>query len=116
MSGIGHIGELEVIHHLEKQKGFVYLPIKDKGIDFIAVKQDHSFQIQVKCSAFQKRSYFWFDLKKERLIYGRNIFSEHLLCICSVYSTATKVYGEIKELSHYTVSGHTEMGQDWVCC
>lgn len=75
MSGIGHLGELEVINHLEKKEGFaIYLPIKDKGIDFIAVKDDRCYQIQVKCSTFQKNSYFWFDLKKDRLVYRNNIF------------------------------------------
>ena len=38
MSGIGHIGELQVIDELQKkQKLEIYLPIKDKGIDFIGV-------------------------------------------------------------------------------
>jgi len=74
MSGIGHLGELEVINHLEKEEGFaVYLPIKDKGIDFVAVKNERCYQIQVKCSLFQKGSYFWFDLKKDRLLYGQGI-------------------------------------------
>ena len=43
MSGIGHIGELQVIDELQKnQKLEVYLPIKDKGIDFIGVGNNKS--------------------------------------------------------------------------
>ena len=74
MSGIGHLGELEAINHFEKEEGFaVYLPIKDKGIDFVVVKNERCYQIQVKCSTFQKNRYFWFDLKKDRLLYGQGI-------------------------------------------
>ena len=75
MSGIGHLGEIEVINHLRKDEGFaIYLPIKDKGIDFVAVKNNVCCQIQVKCSMFQKNSYFWFDLKKNRMIYSDNTY------------------------------------------
>ena len=34
-----------------------YIPLKDRGIDFIAVK-DKNFNIQVKVSRFLKNSYF----------------------------------------------------------
>lgn len=75
MSGIGHIGELQVIEHMEKQKGFaIYLPMKDIGIDFIAVKNNKSTQIQVKTSKFQKESYFWFDLHKNKMVYSENTY------------------------------------------
>ena len=59
MSGIGHIGELQVIEELQKkQKIEVYLPLKDKGIDFIAVHNNSSVQVQVKTSKFQRNSYY----------------------------------------------------------
>ena len=55
MSGLGHIGELQVIEHLQSKENFtVYLPMKDKGIDFIAVKNNLSTQVQVKTSKYQK--------------------------------------------------------------
>jgi hypothetical protein len=73
MSGIGHIGELRVMEFLRKKKGMdIYLPLKDKGIDFIAVKRNKFFQIQVKTSMFQKNSYFWFDLYRNRMIFSDN--------------------------------------------
>jgi hypothetical protein len=37
MSGVGHIGELQSITEFEKTGYAIYLPMKDKGIDFIAV-------------------------------------------------------------------------------
>ena len=38
MSGIGCLGELQVIDELQKKHTVeIYLPLKDKGIDFIAV-------------------------------------------------------------------------------
>ncbi len=75
MSGIGHIGELQVIDELQKnQKLEVYLPIKDKGIDFIGVGNNKSVQIQVKTSKFQKNKYYWFDLYKSKMIYSINTF------------------------------------------
>ena len=75
MSGIGHIGELQVIDELQKnQKLEVYLPIKDKGIDFIGVGNNKSVQIQVKTSKFQKNKYYWFDLYKSKMIYSTNTF------------------------------------------
>ena len=73
MSGLGHIGELQVIDHLEKAvRCAIYLPMKDKGIDFIAVRNNKSVQIQVKTSKFQKNSYFWFDLSVRKMVYSRN--------------------------------------------
>ncbi len=75
MSGVGHIGELEVINFLEKNlKHSVYLPIKDRGLDFISVGKSGFYQIQVKTSMFQKNSYFWFDLYKNKMIYSHNTF------------------------------------------
>ena len=71
MSGIGHIGELQIINEFEKKlKCEIYLPLKDKGIDFIAInsKSHNTYKIQVKTSMFQKNSYFWFDIKKNRII------------------------------------------------
>jgi len=39
MSGLGHIGELQIIQDLQKDHKFeIYLPIKDKGLDFIGLK------------------------------------------------------------------------------
>ena len=74
MSGIGHIGELQTISELEKEKFSIYLPMKDKGIDFIAVKNNSAAQIQVKTSKFQKESYFWFDLHKSKMVYSENTY------------------------------------------
>jgi len=55
MSGIGHLGEMAVMDFLQKRKSMeVYLPIKDKGIDLVAVKGGNFYQIQVKTSKFQK--------------------------------------------------------------
>ncbi len=68
MSGIGHIGEMFVINEFDKELEMeVYLPLKDTGIDFVALKNNVAFQIQVKTSMFQKNSYFWFDIKKSRI-------------------------------------------------
>ena len=75
MSGLGHIGELQVIDELQKnQKVEVYLPLKDKGIDFIGVYNNNSVQIQVKTSKFQRNSYYWIDLYKSKMIYSKNTF------------------------------------------
>lgn len=76
MSGVGHLGELDVINHVRtKLKHEVYLPLKDKGIDFVSVSPKGSFyQIQVKTSMFQKNSYFWFDLYKNRMRYSDNTY------------------------------------------
>lgn len=51
----------------------VYLPLKDTGIDFVLVGKNKAFQVQVKTSMFQKESYFWFDLYKQKMRYGANI-------------------------------------------
>ena len=73
MSGLGHIGELQVIDHLQNKEGCtIYLPMKDKGIDFIAVKDNLSTQIQVKTSKYQKNSYYWFDLSVHKMVYSPN--------------------------------------------
>ena len=75
MSGIGHFGELWAIEHFQKKLNMpAYLPLKDKGIDFIANKGERFFQIQVKTSMFQKNSYFWFDLHKSKMIYSENTY------------------------------------------
>lgn len=75
MSGVGHCGEIQIMEHLQKTlKMEVYLPLKDKGIDFVIVNDNYAFQIQVKTSMFQKRSYFWFDLHKRKMRYSGNIF------------------------------------------
>jgi len=75
MSGVGHLGELEVIDYLRKEKKHcIYLPLKDKGIDFISIGKDNFYQIQVKTSMYQKNSYFWFDLYKKKMIYSKNTF------------------------------------------
>ena len=75
MSGIGHIGELQVINELQNNQNVeIYLPMKDKGIDFICVGNNNSVQIQVKTSKFQKEQYYWFDLYKNKIIYSENTF------------------------------------------
>lgn len=75
MSGVGHLGELEVIDYLRKiHNTHIYLPLKDTGIDFISVKDSSFSQIQVKTSMFQKNSYFWFDLHKSKMKYSKNTF------------------------------------------
>lgn len=75
MSGIGHLGELQVIDELQKKhKIEIYLPLKDKGIDFIAVGNNNAVQVQVKTSKFQKDKYYWFDLYKSKMIYSKNTF------------------------------------------
>ena len=75
MSGIGHIGENQVMDYLKKEKRMaIYLPLKDIGIDFIGVKKNKFYQFQIKTSTFQKNSYFWFDLHKSKIIYGKNIY------------------------------------------
>lgn len=84
MSGIGHIGEIRIIEFLKKKKDMViYLPLKDKGIDFVAVKGNNFYQIQVKTSMFQKDSYFWFDLYKHKMIYSKNTF---YIFVCATMS------------------------------
>ena len=81
MSGIGHIGELQAISQMEVEGYAIYLPMKDKGIDFIAVKDNQSTQIQVKTSKFQKESYFWFDLHKSKMIYSENTYYVFVLYV-----------------------------------
>ena len=82
LSGIGHIGELQVIEELQKkQKVEVYLPLKDKGIDFIGVHNNTSVQVQVKTSKFQKNSYYWFDLYKNKMVYSKNTFYVFVLYV-----------------------------------
>ena len=77
MSGIGHIGEIKVFEYLQKRLGMeIYLPLKDKGIDFIAAKNNVFYQIQVKTSMFHKGSYFWFDLYKNKPL---QMFEDKLL-------------------------------------
>jgi hypothetical protein len=91
MSGIGNIGEIQIIDFLKKEVGYaIYLPLKDVGIDFIGVKSNKFFQFQIKTSTFQKNSYFWFDIHKHKMVYGRNIF---YVFIC------------------YTMSRHNMMGK-----
>lgn len=75
MSGIGHIGEITAIELFQKKLGTeIYFPLKDKGIDFVAIKNDRFIQVQVKTSMFQKNSYFWFDLYKHKMKYSPNTF------------------------------------------
>jgi hypothetical protein len=75
MSGIGHIGELCMIEEFQKKiNAEVFLPIKDVGIDFVAIINNNHFQIQVKTSMFLKQSYFWFDLYKSKMKYTKNTF------------------------------------------
>jgi hypothetical protein len=79
MSGLGHIGELQIIDDLQKNHNFeIYLPLKDKGLDFIGLKNNRSIQVQVKTSKLQyptqKRSYYWIDLHKNKMVYSKNTF------------------------------------------
>ena len=72
---IGVLGELQVIEYLEKQLKFEnYIPMKDRGIDFISVKKNKFYNIQVKTSKFQRNSYFWFDLILDKMTYSENTF------------------------------------------
>ena len=82
MSGLGHIGELQAIEEFEKKHKFeIYLPMKDKGIDFIAVHNNSSVQVQVKTSKFQKSKYYWMDLYKNKMIYSENTFYVFVLYV-----------------------------------
>ena len=82
MSGIGHIGELQAIEEFEKKHKFeIYLPMKDKGIDFIGVHNNSSVQVQVKTSKFQKSKYYWMDLYKNKMIYSENTFYVFVLYV-----------------------------------
>ena len=66
------IGELQVMSRLQREGYAVYLPLKDKGIDFVALRNSRAWQIQVKTSQWQKNSYFWFDLHKSKMVYSAN--------------------------------------------
>ena len=82
MSGIGHIGELQVINEFQRRQNVeVYLPMKDRGIDFIGVRNNKSIQIQVKTSTFQKEKYYWFDLYGHNMVYSKNTFYIFVLYI-----------------------------------
>ena len=82
MSGIGHIGELQAIEEFEKKHKFeIYLPMKDKGIDFIGVHNNSSVQVQVKTSKFQRNSYYWMDLYKNKMVYSENTFYVFVLYV-----------------------------------
>jgi hypothetical protein len=82
LSGIGHIGELQAIEEFEKKHKFeIYLPMKDKGIDFIGVHNNSSVQVQVKTSKFQKSKYYWMDLYKNKMIYSENTFYVFVLYV-----------------------------------
>jgi len=75
MSDIGTIGELKIIEYLQKKKNLqIYIPLKDKGIDFIATNRVNFYQIQVKTSMFLKGKYFCFDLHKNKMVYSENTF------------------------------------------
>lgn len=72
---ISHLGELEIMEYIRKNfSSEIYVPFKDKGIDFLVIKNKKFYQIQVKTSKFQKRSYFWFDLNKKKLVCDENTF------------------------------------------
>ena len=82
MSGIGHIGELQVIEEFQnKHKIEVYLPMTDKGIDFIGVHNNSSVQVQVKTSKFHNSKYYWMDLYKNKMIYSENTFYVFVLYV-----------------------------------
>ena len=82
MSGIGHIGELQVINEFQRRQNVeIYLPMKDRGIDFIGVRNNKSIQIQVKTSTFQKEKYYWFDLYGHNMVYSKNTFYIFVLYI-----------------------------------
>ena len=83
MAGFGEIGELKVIDVLRRKNMTVYIPLKDKGIDFIAIKKNNFYQIQVKTSKFLKGNYFWFDLHKNSMIYSENTFCVFVCIILS---------------------------------
>ena len=69
---IGTLGELEVINLLGK-KFPVWIPFKDKGLDF-GLKTDKKFyRLQIKTSKFQKGKYFWFDLYGSKMVYSSDV-------------------------------------------
>lgn len=86
MSGIGFLGEIDVMKELEHRGFAPYIPLKDKGIDFIAVNGSKFFQIQVKTSLFLKGSYFWFDLHRDKMIYSPNTY---YVLVCKVLERRT---------------------------
>ena len=78
MSDIGALGELKAMDLLcNRLRMEVYVPLADKEVDLIALRQDRCYRIQVKTSMFQRNSYFWFDLHKNRMA-----CSEDTLYIC----------------------------------
>lgn len=81
MAEIGLLGELEVISVLKKLKHSVYVPLKDEGVDFMSVGKSGVYQVQVKTSMFQKGSYFWFDIHKNKMVYSNNTF---YIFVCKV--------------------------------
>ena len=73
MSDIGHLGALKAMDLLRKKLRMdIYVPLVDEGVGFVAVRQDSFYRTQVKTSMFQRNSYFWFDLCKNRIIYSEN--------------------------------------------
>jgi len=75
MADVGFIGEMLAIEQMEKgENHIIYLPLKDKGIDFITTKGDNTYFIQVKTSTFLKTSYFWFDLYKSKMKFSKNTY------------------------------------------
>jgi hypothetical protein len=75
MSGVGYLGELEVINHFKKILGHeIYVPLKDKGIDFLTTKNNTFYQIQVKTSTLQLGKRFWFDISKSKMVYTKNTY------------------------------------------
>mgnify|MGYP001616462594 CR=1 FL=1 len=75
MSGIGFLGEIEIMDYLKKTLSKeIYIPLKDVGIDFGIVNKNNFYLIQVKTSAFQKGSYFWFDLYRKKMVYKKNAY------------------------------------------
>ena len=74
MSGIGMLGEISAIEVFRREGYEVYIPFKDIGIDFLALKNNKVFRLQVKTSKFQKGKYFWFDLYKSKLVFQESVF------------------------------------------
>ena len=73
----GKIFEEFVNSFLSEILGHTFIPVgglKDRGIDFVSVLENKFYQIQVKTSKFQKGSYFWFDLHKNKIVYSKNTY------------------------------------------
>jgi len=88
---IGIIGELQVIEHLKKKLNVItYLPYQDKGIDFIIVKGNRFYQIQVKTSKLQKFSYFWFDLMLDKMVFSNNTIYIFNCFVCFKFSCSSR--------------------------